>query len=132
MFRQLFPILATADMERSLAFYRDLLDGEIEYRFPDDGPAYYVGLTLGDSRLGIGWDPEIDRTGPVDRTTLWVYADDCDLAVQRLSAAGVPVIAPAEDQPWGERVARVQDPDGNVVVIGASSTASAATSARRS
>jgi uncharacterized glyoxalase superfamily protein PhnB len=25
---------------------------------------------------------------------------------------------PATDQPWGERVARVHDPDGNLVLIG--------------
>ena len=50
---------------------------------------------------------------------MWVYADDCDAAVELLRAAGVRVIAEPEDQPWGERVARVQDPDGNEVIIGA-------------
>jgi uncharacterized glyoxalase superfamily protein PhnB len=48
-----------------------------------------------------------------------VYADDCDAAVDRLRAAGVSVLEPPEDQPWGERVAKVLDPDGNVVIIGA-------------
>jgi len=28
------------------------------------------------------------------------------------------VLSEPEDQPWGERVARVTDPDGNVMVIG--------------
>jgi lactoylglutathione lyase len=38
--------------------------------------------------------------------------------VRRLAAAGVPVTEPPADQPWGERVARVLDPDGTEVIIG--------------
>ena len=51
--------------------------------------------------------------------SLWVYADDCDAAVDRLRKAGVRVTAEPVDQPWGERVARVLDPDGNEIIIGA-------------
>jgi uncharacterized glyoxalase superfamily protein PhnB len=55
-----------------------------------------------------------------------VYADDCDAAVDRLRAAGVVITKEPADQPWGERTARVEDPDGNEVVIGARPQASAA------
>ena len=34
MITQLFPILATHDLDRSLAFYRDLLGGTVTYEFP--------------------------------------------------------------------------------------------------
>ncbi|MFI2705075.1 VOC family protein [Cellulosimicrobium composti] len=121
MFRSLFPILTVADVERSLGFYRDLLRGTVEYAFPDDGPPVYVSVHVGGSPLGIGLD---DGTAPagVPRTALWVYVDDCDRAVEHLAAAGVPVLEPPTDQPWGERVARVQDPDGTVVVLGQAAT----------
>jgi lactoylglutathione lyase len=36
-----------------------------------------------------------------------------------LRDAGVVILEEPTDQPWGERVARVQDPDGNEVIIGA-------------
>jgi lactoylglutathione lyase len=36
-----------------------------------------------------------------------------------LRGAGVPVVAEPADQPWGERVASVRDPDGYTVHIGA-------------
>jgi lactoylglutathione lyase len=36
-----------------------------------------------------------------------------------LRAAGVPVVGEPEDQPWGEGVARVRDPDGRLVYLGA-------------
>jgi len=48
---------------------------------------------------------------------LWIYADDCDAAVDRLRSEGVQVDEEPADQPWGERMARVKDPDGNRVII---------------
>lgn len=51
--------------------------------------------------------------------SLWVHADNCDSAVDRLRAAGIEILEEPTDQPWGERVGRVRDPDGNEVVVGA-------------
>jgi uncharacterized glyoxalase superfamily protein PhnB len=51
--------------------------------------------------------------------SLWVYVDDCDAAIHRLRGAGVDVVAEPADQPRGERVARVRDPDGSEVIVGA-------------
>jgi lactoylglutathione lyase len=118
MFTTLFPILTTRRFGPMLAFYRDLLDAKVEYEFPaPDGEPGYVGLQLGDAHLGIGRDP--DSTAPASaRFSLWVYADNCDVAVERLRGAGVKIVAEPADQPWGERIARVRDPDGNDVLIG--------------
>jgi lactoylglutathione lyase len=55
--------------------------------------------------------------GPRDRFSLWVYADDCDAAVARMRGASVTIVADPADQPWGERMARVLDPDGNLVHV---------------
>jgi lactoylglutathione lyase len=122
MFTQAFPILTTPDLPRSLGFYRDLLGFEVTYRFPADGDPVYVGLRLAGSELGIGADPDF-RPG-ADRVPaaappfdLCVYARDCDAAVAHLRAAGVPVLAEPAAQAWGERMARVADPDGNRLVI---------------
>ena len=118
MFIEMFPILTTRDLDRSLTFYRDLLGGTVEFQFPDDGPAVYVGVNIGRNHIGIGWAPDSSEDAAAQRFSLWLYTDDCDRAVADLSAAGVPVLSEPEDQPWGERVARVTDPDGNVMVIG--------------
>ena len=34
-----------------------------------------------------------------------------------LRAAGVPVLAEPADQPWGDRMAYVEDPQGNPVML---------------
>jgi len=114
VFDEIFPLLSTTDPSLALSFYRDLLGCRVVYRFPPEGEAEYVGLSLGSSRLDIVGE---DRTGANDRITLWVYAENCDAAVARLRGAGVEVVEEPIDQPWGERMAVVADPDGNRVVV---------------
>jgi lactoylglutathione lyase len=124
MFDEIFPILTTADLPRALRFYRDLLGGAVTYEFPPDGEPGYVAIELGRSHLGIGrQDQQGDLTN--DRITLWVYTDDCDAAVGALRGAGVPVLQEPADQPWGERMATVTDPDGNRVIVASRAPAAA-------
>ena len=112
----LFPILATRDLDGLLAFYRDRLGAKVTYEFPEGEPVY-VGLSLGPSHLGIGHDPELTG-GPSARISLWLYVDEVDVTFERLRDAGVEIVEEPNEQPWGERVARVRDPDGNLVLIG--------------
>jgi uncharacterized glyoxalase superfamily protein PhnB len=118
VFTSAFPILSTRDLDGAVGFYRDLLGADVTYEFdgPDGGPAYVV-LDLGPSHLGLGRDPAAPAE-PSGRFALWVYAESCDAAIARLRAAGVEVVAEPADQPWGERVAQVLDPDGNLVFVG--------------
>ena len=119
MISELFPILATADLERSLGFYRDLLGGSVTYSFPgEDGLPVYVGIDLGSSHLGIGFEAQPSDLARPRPISLWVYTEDCDALVERIRAAGGAVTEEPADQPWGERTARVLDPDGNEVIIG--------------
>jgi lactoylglutathione lyase len=118
-FTAAFPILSTRDVGRLLGFYQGLLDGEIGYRFPAGGDPIFVTVRIGEDDLGIAAaEDEPEGTGG-QRFAMWVYADDCDAAIERLRAAGVVVVDEPADQPWGERMARVLDPDGNEVMIGA-------------
>jgi lactoylglutathione lyase len=118
VFTETFPIITTPDLKRALAFYRDLLGGDVEYQFPPEGEPIYVGLNVGSSHLGIAQDPEMEAGTGGQRFALWVYAESCDEAVEALRAGGAIVTQEPADQPWGERVARVLDPDGNDVIVG--------------
>jgi lactoylglutathione lyase len=46
-----------------------------------------------------------------------VYTDDVDAAASDLRGRGYEVLLDPVDQPWGERMAYVADPDGNPVMI---------------
>ena len=111
-FTEAFPIVSTANLPNLLAFYRDTVGFTEAYRFPDTGDPVFVTLRLGTCELGLALE---EPAGPA---TLCVYADDCDEAADALVAAGAALIEAPADQPWGERVARVLDPDGNHVIIG--------------
>ncbi len=123
MFQSSFPIISTPDMDRALRFYRDVLGGKVTYQYPADGEPGYVAIDIGQSHLGLGLDPSVsDGPDRSSRFALWIYADDCDAAVDRLRAGGALIVAEPTDQPWGERVARVHDPDGNLIIIGSAAS----------
>lgn len=122
--RSLFPMLSVADLERSLAFYGATLGGTETYRFPADGPPAFVVLRVGTSDIGlgrVGTDPPLHgrplRPAAGHRIELCVYVDDVDAAVEALRAIGAEVAYEPAEQPWGERIAYVEDPDGNLVML---------------
>ncbi len=118
MFTSMFPILSSTDLERLRRFYVNALDAEENYRFPAEGEAFFVSLDVAGQHLGLGLDPEAPASGSRQRAALWFYAEDCDLATDRLRAAGATVLNEPTDTEWGERVAEVLDPDGNLLHIG--------------
>jgi lactoylglutathione lyase len=132
-FRVAFPILYTEHLAAARAFYEDLLGFVETFRFPAEGQPHFVALSLEEGSIGIAdvslpADPGHGRPlRPVSghRFELCVYADDVDEALTQLAAAGVPVLAKPFDQPWGERMAYVEDPDGNPVHIAAAIAESA-------
>ena len=121
-YRNAFPIIYTSDLRRALRFYRDGLGFAETFRFPSDGDPEFVSLRL-DGSGGIALSgPGTSLHGlpvtPGGRGfELCVYTDDVDGAVGDLRSRGHEVLLEPIDQPWGERVAYVADPDGNPVLI---------------
>ncbi|MGS2616255.1 VOC family protein [Micromonospora sp. LZ34] len=108
------PIISTPGLARLQAFYQRLFGAVEIRRFPADGPPFFVGLRLGDSELGLVDQPETDLSTPA-RILLSVEVDDVDGLLDDVVAAGGRVLGPPNDMPWGQRVAHVHDPDGNMV-----------------
>ncbi|MGH3784892.1 MAG: VOC family protein [Pseudonocardiaceae bacterium] len=46
---------------------------------------------------------------------LCLKTDDVDAEVSRLRASGVPVLYEPTDEPYGERMAHIADPDGRPI-----------------
>jgi lactoylglutathione lyase len=113
-YRDPFPILYVADVERSLGFYRDVLGFTVGYEWRDDDGLGFVALALEDGRsVGLARRPP----GPGERLELCLLVDDADTACDELRAKGVPIRAEPEDQPWGERRFFAEDPDGNAIHV---------------
>jgi predicted enzyme related to lactoylglutathione lyase len=108
------PIIVTADLDRLLTFYTELLGAEEVQRFPEDGPVFYVRLTLGNSELGLSTDTSV-VAGPPGRMLLSIEVADVDALLPLVAGLGGESTSGANDMPWGQRVAHIKDPDGNVV-----------------
>lgn len=115
--RSLFPILLTRDLDRLADFYGRALGATVAYRFENAYVSLAFGDAAGDASLGIGWAPDAATDG--DRVSLWFYVDDVDGVYAAFVAAGGASVDEPADMPWGERVARVRDVDGNLVNLGA-------------
>jgi predicted enzyme related to lactoylglutathione lyase len=111
----LFPILLTRDLPRLVSFYEHSLHGVVTYRFGDAEEDDYVSLRIDAAMLGIGREENVPARTAGDRIALWFYVDDVEEAFRRWMQAGGDVVQQPEDMPWGERVAQVRDPDGNLV-----------------
>ena len=115
-------MLSAVDLQASIAFYRDVLGGSEAYRFPEDEPVF-VTLRLGESEIGIGGvgdaplHGQAQRPATGHRVELCVYVDDVDAVFARAGAEGFEAVAGPTDMPWGERVAWIADPDGNLVML---------------
>jgi predicted enzyme related to lactoylglutathione lyase len=114
MARTLQPIINTPQLNRLITFYTELLGAKETTRVPDEGPIFYLGLQIGDSELGLVADPAADLTSP-QRILLSVEVEDVDELVPRVARLGGRLLGLPNDMPWGQRVAHIQDPDGNAV-----------------
>ncbi len=116
-----YAILFVTDLGRSIGFYRDVLG--LPFRFANDS---YAEFTTEGAKFALfarsGLPELIGVEAPAGRVP-WpqgevaFFCDDVDAEHRRLAAAGVTVLAPPTDRPWGERTLHVADPDGNVVEL---------------
>src|SRR3954463_11110330 len=119
-----FPVLYAKDVEVVAAFY-GRLGFEEQFRLAGpDGGAGFIALRRDASELAVTTEdsPRIlagVAPGPGPRHELFVYVIDVDATVHALTGAGATVLREPADMPWGERVAFVADPEGNVVSLAA-------------
>ncbi len=107
-------MIVTPELDRLVGFYTELFDAKETARFPDEGPTFFVGLQIGHSELGLVSDAAADLGAP-QRMLLSVEVDDVDALLPAVTRLGGRLRGLPADMPWGQRVAHVQDPDGNAV-----------------
>lgn len=124
-----FPVLYARDVERVAAFYQDLGFQE-HFRLPDQaGNAGFIGMHRDGAELGVTTEASPRalagvEPGPGPRHELFVYVEDVDAAFDGLRRRGAETLREPRDMAWGERVAFVRDPEGNVVTLARAATGS--------
>ncbi len=105
------------DLEKSVAFYRDVLGFKLEFSEPS---FHYARFDVGGFRFAIAASETDGFTGqpPGNRHTgIGLAVADVDAAYQEMTAKGVVFpMAPAK-QPWGGYMGMFSDPDGNLYYL---------------
>ena len=116
-----YAILFVSDLDRAVGFYRDVVGLPLRFQavayaeFATEGAKFALFPRSELPKL-IGIEAPADRV-PWPQGEVAFFVEDVDVEHARLRAAGVSVLAPPTDRPWGERTLHVADPDGNVVEL---------------
>ena len=111
-------ILFAEDLQRSKAFYHEVLGLDVEFEddasvgFRIEGLAFIV-LQVDRARVQLQGEPTT-TPGAGATAFLTTFTDDVDALHANLVERRVPFFQSPMDQPWGMRTAYFKDPDGHV------------------
>lgn len=113
-----YVILYVEDLDRAVAFYRDVLG--VRLRIRDRGYAEFATTNLRFGLLDRADLPGLlgrapSRRGPEGEILFLV--PEVDPWADRLRGAGVEILSGPVDRRWGHRTLHVRDPDGHVVEL---------------
>jgi len=114
------PSLTVNDIEKSLAWYRDVLGFTVDQRWEGDGKLMGAEMKAGSVVLMIGQDDWKKGRDRVKGAGVRIYCDtdqDIDRLAARIKANGGTLAQEPKDQPWGMRDLAIDDPDGYKITI---------------
>lgn len=109
-----YLVVYVSDMQRSVAFYRDILDLPLKFTSPgwtefDTGT---ITLALHMTGPAGGDAPSYQGRPPAGMAHLGFVVDDIQAAYESLKARDAHFSMPPQKQPTGRMVAVLHDPDG--------------------
>lgn len=113
--RALSASLTVKDLQKSLAWYCDVMGFTVDEKYEREGRLMAVALKAGDVRLLIGQDDGArgwDRVKGQGFSLQIKTAQDVDGIANRIKEHGGTLESEPADMPWGARIFRLLDPDG--------------------
>ena len=113
------PHLVCAGAAKALDFYQQAFGATEVGRMPGpDGRLMHAAMKIGDSTVMLADEmPEWGSLGPKalkgSPVTIHIYVEDVDALVARAVKAGAKVTMPVEEQFWGDRYGKLEDPFGH-------------------
>ncbi len=114
------PSFTVNDIQKSLAFYRDVLGFTVKDRWEQDGALHGVELVAGRVTFWLGqddWKKGRDRVKGQGFRMYCGTTQDIDTLARRIEAGGGTLVEKPTDRPWGGRDFAVVDPDGFKITI---------------
>lgn len=114
------PSFTANDVEKSLAWYRDVVGFSVGEKWEKDGRLAGVELQGGDVVFMLGqddWQKGRDRKKGEGFRLYCRTTGDVDALAKGIVARGGRLDQPPTDQPWGMRDFSLTDPDGFKITI---------------
>jgi catechol 2,3-dioxygenase-like lactoylglutathione lyase family enzyme len=114
------------DLQRMVAFYRDVLGFEIDWdgvgpyaEFKNEGVRFSMFERAQLPRI-LGREPAYPEgiNGTFELAVDLPTSADADREFERVVQAGARVVYAPRDEPWGMHSAMIADPEGNLIEIG--------------
>lgn len=118
--RALTAALTVNDVEKSLAWYRDVVGFTVDQRYERDGALTSVSLKAGDVRIILSQDDGAkgrDRVKGEGFSLRITTVQSLDQLAERIKSKGGTLESEPANAPWGGRLFRLRDPDGFKLVI---------------
>ncbi|HVY87534.1 MAG TPA: VOC family protein [Hyphomonadaceae bacterium] len=116
-----YTVIYVRDMAAMRRFYSEVMHFPLERTLGEDWIEYRAGsniLALAHPRISAAAkDTPVAKGAAALQLAFRVAPKDVDLCAAELEKAGVAIVAPPTDQPWGHRTLFFRDPDGNVLEI---------------
>jgi uncharacterized glyoxalase superfamily protein PhnB len=116
--------LTVDDIQKSLAWYRDVVGFHVDREMEEDGQLQLAVLLAGQVEVLLTQDDGAkgrDRSKGVGLSLRITTAQDIDALAERIRGRGGELLAEPADMPWGERIFRIRDPDGFTYTVVAGS-----------
>jgi uncharacterized glyoxalase superfamily protein PhnB len=116
------PSFTVNDVEKSLAWYRDVLGFVVKHRWEHEGKLAGVEMAAGGVIFMLGqddWKKGRDRAKGEGVRIYCSTVQDVDELASRIKARGGTLTQEPRDEPWGTRDFALADPDGYKITIGA-------------
>lgn len=118
--RALSASMTATDLQKSLAWYRDVVGFTVQQEHERDGKVVAVSLVAGGVRIVLGQDDGAkgwDRVKGDGCSFMITTAQDVDELAAAIKSRGGKLDAEPADMPWGPRIFRLRDPDGFRIAI---------------
>jgi PhnB protein len=119
-YHSITPYLTIRDASRAIEFYKKAFGAcEVSRMDFPGGKVGHAELQIGDSKIMLSDEfPEMGGRGPQSvggtPVLLHLYVEDADAVVRQAVSVGAKAINPVEDQFYGDRGGKLEDPFGHV------------------
>ncbi len=120
--RSAAPGFTVNDIQKSLAWYRDVLGFIVKERWDHEGKLAGVEMLAGSVSFMLSqddWKKGRDRAKGEGVRIYCTTAQDVDVLAKRIKARGGTLTQEPHDEPWGMRDFALVDPDGYKITIAA-------------